>query len=60
MLLVLIAGGAAAIYVWSSINEILKGEATLVQILITVGAIALLAGAIYILQRLSENIEDSR
>lgn len=60
MLILLIAGGAAAIYIWSSINEILKGEASLVEILITAAAIALLGGAVYFLQRYTTNIEDSR
>ena len=59
MLLVLIVGGAAAIYVWSSINDILKGEASLVQIALTLLAIGVIAGLVYVLQRVSTSAEDS-
>ena len=53
MILVLIVGGAAAVYVWSSLNLLLKGEATLVQGIVTVLAIATVIGMILLLQRLS-------
>jgi hypothetical protein len=58
MVAVLIVGGGAAIYVWSSLNLLLKGEASLVQGVITVLAIAGIIGLILLLQRLSLRFED--
>lgn len=60
MILILIVGGAAAIYVWSSLNELLKGQATLFQGVITVLAIVAIIGLILLLQRLSVSNEDGR
>lgn len=60
MVLVLIVGGGAAIYVWSSLNLLLKGQATLIQGVITVLAIAGIIGLILLLQRLSIRYEDER
>lgn len=60
MVLVLIAGGGAAIYVWSSLNLLLKGQASLFQGVITVLAIVGIIGLILLLQRLSLRYEDER
>jgi hypothetical protein len=59
LLPVLIIGGAAAIYVWSSINQLLHGEGTWTQGLITVGAFAVLIGIGIFLQRMSLSSEDA-
>lgn len=53
MLVALVVGGAAAIYVWSSLNLLLKGEASLFQGVTTVVAILAIIGLILLLQRLS-------
>ena len=58
MILILIVGGGAAIYVWSSLNQLLKGEATLFEGVITVLAIVAIIGLILLLQRLSVSNED--
>lgn len=60
MVLVLILGGGAAIYVWSSLNLLLKGQASLFQGITTVLAIVAVIGLILLLQRLSVQDEDRR
>ncbi len=60
MVLILIVGGAAAIYVWSSLNQLLKGQATLFEGVTTVLAIVAIIGLILLLQRLSVSGEDGR
>ncbi len=60
MVLVLIVGGGAAIYVWSSLNLLLKGQASLFQGVTTVLAIVGIIGLILLLQRISVRYEDRR
>ncbi len=60
MIVILIIGGGAAIYVWTSLNLLLKGEASLVQGVTTVLAFAAIIGLILLLQRLSVQNEDER
>jgi hypothetical protein len=60
MVAILIVGGGAAIYVWSSLNQLLKGEASLIQGITTVLAIVAIIGLILLLQRLSIRDEDVR
>ncbi|TVR69883.1 MAG: hypothetical protein EA415_13735 [Sphaerobacteraceae bacterium] len=60
MVLVLIVGGGAAIYVWSSLNLLLKGQASLFQGVTTVLAIVGIIGLILLLQRISVRNEERR
>ncbi len=60
MILALIVGGGAAIYVWSSLNLLLKGEASWLQGITTVLAFVVLIGLGVLLQKLSLRSEDDR
>ena len=59
MVVVLIVGGIAAVYVWSAVNQLLKGQASLGQVALIVLAIAVLAAVVYVLQRISTRAEDT-
>jgi uncharacterized membrane protein (UPF0182 family) len=58
MIVVVAIGGVVAIYVWSAINQLLKGQASVGQVVLIIAAVAVLAGLVYILQRLSTQSED--
>ncbi|MEX2425692.1 MAG: hypothetical protein WD401_02915 [Thermomicrobiaceae bacterium] len=60
MVVVLIVGGGAAIYLWSSLNLLLKGQATLFQGLSIVLAIVVIIGLVLLLQRISVLDENGR